>query len=32
MSSIEAAIAAIESLEPGEKFSYQKIAEEYGCS
>ena len=32
MSSIEAAIAAIESLESGEQFSYRKIAEEYGCS
>jgi len=32
MSLIEAAIAAIESLEPGEKFSYRKIAAEYGCN
>ena len=32
MSSIEAVIAAIESLESGEQFSYRKIAEEYGCS
>jgi transposase-like protein len=32
MSSIEAAIAAIEPLEPGEKFSYRKIAKLYGCN
>jgi hypothetical protein len=32
MSSIEAAIAAIESLEPGEKFSYRLIAQQYCCS
>ena len=32
MSSIEAAIAAIESLEPGEQFSYRRIAEEYCCT
>jgi hypothetical protein len=32
MSSIEAAIAAIESLEPGEKFSYRQIAQQYRCS
>jgi hypothetical protein len=32
MSSIEAAIAAIESLEPGEQFSYRQIAKQYCCS
>jgi hypothetical protein len=32
MSQIEAAIAAIESLEPGEQFSYRKIAVEYHCN
>ncbi|KAF2820785.1 hypothetical protein CC86DRAFT_304132 [Ophiobolus disseminans] len=32
MSQIEAAIAAIESLEPGEQFSYRKIATEYHCN
>ena len=32
MSLIEAAIAAIESLEPGEQFIYRQIAREYGCS
>jgi AraC-like DNA-binding protein len=32
MSSIEAALAAIDSLEPGEKFSYQQIASKYGCN
>lgn len=32
MSSIEAALAAIELLEPGEQFSYRKIAAEYHCS
>jgi hypothetical protein len=32
MSQIEAAIAAIESLEPGEQFSYRKIAIEYHCN
>jgi DNA-binding transcriptional regulator YhcF (GntR family) len=32
MSQIEAAIAAIESLEPGEQFSYRKIAAEYHCN
>jgi hypothetical protein len=32
MSSIEAAIAAIESLEPREKFSYRQIAKLYGCN
>jgi AraC-like DNA-binding protein len=32
MSSIEAALAAIESLEPGEQFSYRQIAAEYHCS
>jgi hypothetical protein len=30
MSSIEAALAAIESLEPGEKFSYRQIASNHG--
>jgi hypothetical protein len=32
MSSVEAALAAIESLEPGEQFSYRKIAAEYHCN
>jgi hypothetical protein len=32
MSSIEAALAAIDSLEPGEKFSYRQIASKYGCN
>jgi hypothetical protein len=32
MGAIEDAIAAIESLEPGEKFSYRRIAATYGCS
>jgi DNA-binding transcriptional regulator YhcF (GntR family) len=32
MSQIKAAIAAIESLEPGEQFSYRKIAAEYYCN
>ncbi|RAQ98945.1 pogo transposable element [Stemphylium lycopersici] len=32
MGPIEAAIAAIESLKPGEQFSYRKIAIQYGCS
>jgi hypothetical protein len=32
MSSIEAALAAIESLEPGEQFSYRRIAAEYHCN
>jgi hypothetical protein len=32
MNQIEAAIAAIESLEPGEQSSYRKIAIQYGCS
>ena len=32
MSSINAALAAIESLKPGEKLSYRKIAAEYHCS
>jgi hypothetical protein len=32
MNSIEAALAAIESLEPREQFSYRKFAESYGCS
>jgi predicted transcriptional regulator len=32
MSPIEAALAAIESLELGEQFSYRKIAAEYHCS
>ena len=32
MSSIEAAIAAIESLEPGEQFSYRQVAAEYHCN
>jgi AraC-like DNA-binding protein len=32
MDPIEAAIAAIESREPGEPFSYRQIAKEYGCS
>src|ERR1700712_3695085 len=31
MNSIEAALAAIESLGPGEEFSYQKTAAEYHC-
>ena len=31
MSPIEAAIAAIESLGPNEKFSYRQIATQYGC-
>ena len=31
MGSIEAALAAIESLEPGEKLRYRQIAKEYGC-
>jgi transposase-like protein len=31
MSLIEEALAAIESLEPGQKFSYRKIAQQYGC-
>jgi hypothetical protein len=30
MSSIEAALAAIESLEPKEKLAYSQIAEEHG--
>lgn len=32
MCSVEAAIAAIESLEPGEKFLYTEIANRYGCN
>jgi hypothetical protein len=32
MSSIEAAIAAIESLGPGEQFSYRQIAAKYHCN
>ncbi|KAF1928461.1 uncharacterized protein M421DRAFT_63035 [Didymella exigua CBS 183.55] len=32
MGSTEAAIAAIESLEPGEQFSYRKVAAEYHCN
>jgi predicted transcriptional regulator len=32
MSSIEAALAAIESLELGKQFSHRKIAAEYHCS
>jgi DNA-binding transcriptional regulator YhcF (GntR family) len=32
MSQIEAAIAAIESLEPGEQFSYRRIAAEHHCN
>jgi DNA-binding transcriptional regulator YhcF (GntR family) len=32
MSQIEAAIAAIESLEPGEQFSYRQLAIEFACS
>jgi hypothetical protein len=32
MSSIEAALAAIESLQPGEQFSYRKIAAKYCCN
>jgi hypothetical protein len=32
MTSIEAALAAIESLKPGEKFSYRQIAAEYHCN
>jgi predicted transcriptional regulator len=32
MSSIEAALAAIDSLELGEKFSYRQIANKYGCN
>ncbi|KAF1922316.1 uncharacterized protein M421DRAFT_413138 [Didymella exigua CBS 183.55] len=31
MGSIEAAIAAIKLLEPGEQFSYRKVAAEYHC-
>jgi hypothetical protein len=31
ISSIEAALAAIESLELGEQFSYRQIAKDYGC-
>ena len=31
MSSIDDAIAAIESLQPGEQLSYRKIAAQYGC-
>ena len=30
MGSIEAAVAAIEALEPGQPFSYTSIAESYG--
>jgi len=32
MSQIEAAIAAIESLEPGEQFSYRQLATQFACS
>ena len=32
MSSIEAALAAIESLKPGEKLNYTEIANKYGCN
>jgi hypothetical protein len=32
MNSIEAAIAAIESLKPGEEFSYRQIAQQHRCS
>jgi AraC-like DNA-binding protein len=32
MTLIEAALAAIESLEPSEQFSYGQMAREYGCS
>ena len=32
MKPIEAALAAIESLEPGESFSYRQLAAHYGCS
>ncbi|KAF1362271.1 hypothetical protein EJ07DRAFT_77459, partial [Lizonia empirigonia] len=32
MTPIEAALAHINALEPGEKFVYQKIADQYGCS
>jgi hypothetical protein len=32
MTSIEAALAAIESLKPGEKFSYRQIAADYHCN
>jgi hypothetical protein len=32
MSSIEAALAAIESLKPGEQFGYRQIAAEYHCN
>jgi hypothetical protein len=32
MSSIEAALAAIKSLEPGEQFGYRRIAAEYYCN
>jgi hypothetical protein len=32
MSPIEAALAAIDALGPGEKFSYRQVAEKYGCS
>jgi hypothetical protein len=31
MSSIHAALAAIDSLEPGEQFSYRQIAKGHGC-
>ncbi|KAF2832717.1 hypothetical protein CC86DRAFT_425334 [Ophiobolus disseminans] len=32
MSPIEAALAAIASLEPGESFSYKQVAQQYGCN
>jgi hypothetical protein len=32
MSSIEAALAAIKSLQPGEQFSYRQIAAQYHCN
>ena len=32
MSPIEAAIAAVHALEPGEKFSYTKIASQFGVN
>ena len=32
MSSIEAALAALESLKPGKQFSYRQIAAEYHCN
>jgi DNA-binding GntR family transcriptional regulator len=32
MSQIEAVIAAIELLEPGEQFSYHQLAKKFACS